>query len=62
MACYAVTAHYATWSGDMRSCHLLIAADSHPDALDRAKRTLMADRRRKVMGKLDMTCTEEKDT
>lgn len=57
---YIVTAHYATWSGDMRSCRLLIAADSHADALNTAADKIKADKRRNFMGKLSMDCAEQR--
>ena len=57
---YIVTAHYATWSGDMRSCRLAVKADSHEDAFDTAANKLKTDKRRNFMGKLSMDCYQEK--
>ena len=54
MHTFVVTAHYATWHGNMASCRRHIEAADHSEAL-----RLMAKRVegfKRYMGKLDMDC------
>ena len=51
---YIITAHYATWTGNMGSCRRVIEAESEGEALE-----IMSKRIRtwkKFMGKLSMDC------
>ena len=57
---YIVTANYATWSGNMRACRMVVHARSRTDALDTVADKIKTDERRNFMGKLSMTCTEQR--
>lgn len=55
---FIVTGSYATWSGNFGSFRYVITANSGDSAFMKARARLEADKRRKYMGKLDMSLSE----
>lgn len=56
MAKFIVTGTYQTESGNMGSFRYEIDATDHSAAMEAARARLIADKRRRYMGKLDMSC------
>lgn len=54
---FIVTGSYATWSGNLATFRYVIEADDESDAFHKAEGRLVMDRRRKYMGKLDMSAS-----
>ena len=54
---FIVTGSYATWSGDIGSFRYVIPALDESEAFDKARTRLETDKRRKYMGKLDMSAS-----
>ena len=54
MHVFIVTAHYATWHGNIASCRRYIDAADHGEALDIMAKRVKGFKR--YMGKLDMDC------
>jgi hypothetical protein len=54
---FIVTGSYATWSGNIGNFRYVIYAPDHEGAMSRAEAKLKADKRRKYMGKLDMSAS-----
>lgn len=52
---YEVTAHFATWHGNLASCRRRVRAASHDEALDLVGARVRTWKR--YMGKLSMDCT-----
>ena len=52
---YFVTANYMTKSGNRGSAQFRIAATSHRDAFEKAADKIKSDKRRKYLGRLDLS-------
>ena len=53
---YIVTAHYATWAGNMASCRRVVEAESGGEALEIMSQRIRTWKR--YMGKLSMDCVK----
>lgn len=54
---FIVTGSYATWSGDIGSFRYVVKAVDEREAFNKAEARLKTDKRRKYMGKLDMSAS-----